>query len=79
MRRKRDPCSKVIQKMYLILEEEKSESLCETLQTHMDECEACAKQYKTLEDLVSLCKRFPREEIPEDQKQRMKQALLKAL
>jgi mycothiol system anti-sigma-R factor len=79
MRRKRDPCSKVIQKMYLILEEEKSESLCESLQVHLDGCEACAEQYKILEDLVSLCQRFPPEEIPEDQKQKMKKKLLEAL
>lgn len=79
MRRKRDPCSKVIQKMYLILEEERSESLCESLRNHLDGCEACAKQYKILEDLVSLCQRFPSEEIPEDQKQRMKEKLLAAL
>ena len=79
MRRKRDPCSEAIQKMYLFLEEERSESLCENLRTHLDGCEACAKQYKILEDLVSLCQRFPPEEIPEDQKQRMKEALLKAL
>jgi len=79
MRRKRDPCIKVIQKMYLFLEEERSESLCESLRTHLNACEACAKQYKILEDLVSLCQRFPTEEIPEDQKQRMKDELLKAL
>ena len=79
MRRKRDPCSKVIQKMYLILEEERSESLCESLRIHLDGCEACTKQYNTLEDLVSLCQRFPPEEIPEDQKQRMKEKLLEAL
>jgi len=76
---KRDPCTKVIQKMYMILEEERSESMCESLRIHLDECEACAKQYKILEDLVSLCQGFPPEEIPEDQKQRMKKKLLAAL
>jgi len=79
MTRKRDSCGRVIQKMYLILEEERSESLCERLRIHLEGCESCAKQYEILEDLVSLCQRFPPEEIPEDQKQIMKEKLLKAL
>lgn len=79
MKEKTDPCRKVIQKMYLILEEERSGSLCESLQLHMDQCEACTSQYKILENLVSLCQEFRAEEIPEDQKRKMKEDLLKLL
>lgn len=79
MKGKKERCERVIQKMYLILEEEKSESLCESLRVHLDGCESCAKQYKALEDLASLCGQFRSEEIPEDQKRRMKQELLKSL
>lgn len=79
MKTKTDPCREVVQKMYLILEGERSESLCESLRAHLDQCEPCARQYKIMEDLVSLCERFPTEEIPEDQKERMKENLLKSL
>jgi hypothetical protein len=79
MKEKKESCRKVIQKMYLILEEESAGSLCETLQAHMAQCESCAEQYKTLGDLASLCQEFRTEEIPEDQKQKMKEDLLKHL
>jgi hypothetical protein len=80
MKTEKDPCRKVIEKMYLVLEEEvRSGSLCDSLQRHMAQCESCASQYKTLEDLVSLCQEFPTEEIPEDQKRKMKEDLLKLL
>ena len=79
MKTKKDPCATVVQKMYLILEGDKSESLCESLRVHLDRCEPCARQYKILEDLASLCERFPAEKIPEDEKERMKENLLKSL
>jgi len=79
MKRRTDTCRKVVQKMYLILEGERSESFCDSLRVHLDGCEGCARQYKVLEDLVSLCGRFRSEEIPKDQKQKMKEELLKSL
>jgi anti-sigma factor (TIGR02949 family) len=79
MKSKTGPCRQVVQKMYLILEGDKSESLCESLRVHLDHCESCTRQYKVLEDLVSLCGRFRSEEIPEDQKRQMKKKLLKSL
>ena len=76
---KKDPCAKIVQKMYLVLEGGGSGSLCESLRTHLDRCEACAEQYRVLEEVVSLCQRFPDEEIPRDQKQKIKEKLLKSL
>ena len=76
---RKDPCAKIIQKMYLVLEGEESGSVCEALEGHLKGCEACAEQYRVLEDLVSLCQKFPDEEVPEDQKQRMKENLRKSL
>ena len=37
------------------------------------------EQYRVLEDLASLCRRFSEEKIPEDQKQKIKEKLRKAL
>ena len=76
---KKDPCTKFIQKMYLMLEGGESGSLCETLRIHLEGCASCAEQYRALEDIVSLCKRFPDEEVPEGQKQKIKENLLKSL
>ena len=79
MRSKKEPCTKIVRKMYLILEKGQSGNICENLRTHLAGCESCAEQYRVLEDLVRLCQRFPDEEVPEDQKQRMKEKLLKSL
>ena len=76
---KKDPCSKIVQKMYLMLEGGESGSLCENLRIHLEGCASCAEQYRVLGDIVSLCKRFPDEEVPEDQKQKIKEKLLKSL
>jgi len=76
---KKDPCTKLVQKMYLMLEGGESESLCEKLRTHLEGCASCAEQYRVLEELVSLCQRFPDEEVPEEQKQKIKEKLLRSL
>ena len=76
---KKDPCTKIVQKMYLMLEGGESGSLCEDLRIHLEGCASCAEQYRVLQDTVSLCKRFPDEEVPEDQKQKIKEKLLKSL
>ena len=76
---KKDPCSKIIQKMYLMLEGGEPGSLCEILRSHLEVCASCAAQYRVLEDLASLCRRFPDEEVPEDQKRKIKERLLKSL
>ena len=76
---KKDPCTKIVQKMYLMLEGGESGSLCATLRIHLEGCTSCAEQYGVLEDIVSLCKRFPDEEVSEDQKQKIKEKLLKSL
>jgi anti-sigma factor (TIGR02949 family) len=75
----KDTCAKIVQKMYLILEDGESESLCEDLRIHLEGCASCAEQYRVLEDIVSLCQRFPDEEVPEDQKRKIKEKLLKSL
>jgi anti-sigma factor (TIGR02949 family) len=75
----KDSCARIVEKMYLVLEGEESASVCEALRRHMRECEACSEQYRVLEDLVSLCRKFPDEEVPEDQKKRMKDKLLASL
>lgn len=76
---KKDSCAKIVQKMYLMLEGGESGSLCENLRTHLEGCASCAEQYRVLEDIVSLCQRFPDEEVPEDQKQKIRDKLLKSL
>ena len=76
---KSDPCAKIVQKMYLALEGGESGSLCEDLRTHLEGCGPCSEQYRVLKDLASLCQRFSDEKIPEDQKQKMKEKLLKSL
>lgn len=73
------PCTKIVEKMYLMLEGEKSGSLCKDLRAHLEGCKACAEQYRVLQDLVRLCQSFPEDEVPEDQKKRMKEELLKAI
>jgi len=75
---KREPCTKIVEKMYLMLEGGQSGSMCEKLRNHLEGCASCTEQYRVLRDLVSLCRRFPEEKIPEDQKQRIKEKLLKS-
>ena len=79
METKKDACTKIVQKMYLMLEGGESGSLCENLRSHLEGCASCAKQYRVLEDLALLCQRFPDEEVPEDQKHKIKEKLLKSL
>lgn len=79
MGRKIDPCAKIIQKMYLMLEAGESGALCESLRSHLEGCASCAGQYRVLQDLVSLCRRFPAEEVSEEEKQKIKEKLLKSL
>ena len=76
---KTDECRRVVKKMYLLLEGEGSEAVCNSLRVHLDQCKPCAERYKILEELASLCQAFAPESIPEDQKKRMKESLLKAL
>jgi anti-sigma factor (TIGR02949 family) len=79
MKARKDSCAKIVQKMYLVLEGEESGSVCEALKSHLAGCEACAEQYRALEDLVSLCQSFPDQEVPEDQKQSIREKLLESL
>jgi|GEM_PF-3195043 len=79
MGKTKGPCTKFIQKMYVMLEGGESGSLCENLRSHLEGCASCAEQYRVLEDLVSLCQRFPDEEVPADQKQKVKKRRLKSL
>lgn len=76
---KKDSCEKFVQKMYLMLEGGESGSLCEALRIHLEGCRSCAEQYRVLEEIASLCQRFPDEEVSEDQKQKIKEKLLKSL
>ncbi len=68
-----------MQNMYLILEGGGTGSLCEELRNHLSRCESCSEQYTVLQDLASLCRRFSVEEIPREEKRRMKESLLKLL
>jgi hypothetical protein len=79
MGKKKDPCAKIVQKMYLVLEGEESGSFCESLRDHLEGCASCAEQYRVLEDLVSLCQRFPDEKVSEEEKQKIKDKLLQSL
>jgi hypothetical protein len=79
MGKKKDPCARIVQKMYLIMEGGEPGSLCEDLRTHLEGCDSCAGQYRILEDLAALCRKFPDEEIPGDEKRRMKERLLELL
>lgn len=65
--------------MYRILEGEKAGPLCEDLEKHMRGCASCSEQFKVLEDLASLCRQFRTIEIPQEEKHRMKENLLKLL
>jgi mycothiol system anti-sigma-R factor len=76
---KKDSCKEIVEKMYLMMEGGESGSMCERLRAHLQGCPSCAEQYKGLKDLVSLCQRFPDEEVPADQKQKIKEKLLKSL
>jgi hypothetical protein len=74
-----ESCAKIVQKMYLMLEGEESGSLCETIRMHIKGCVSCAEQYRVLEDLVSLCQSFPDEKVSEEEKQKIKEKVLKSL
>lgn len=78
MKIRKDPCTKIVQKMYVMLEEGES-SFCDILRAHLDSCEACSEKYRGLKELAGLCRRFPGLEIPEEQRQRMKARLLAGL
>jgi hypothetical protein len=78
MNARKESCSKIVRKMYLMLEEGES-SFCDTLRAHLEACEQCSEKYRGLKDLVGLCQRFPGVEIPEEQRQRMKARLLDLL
>ncbi len=72
-----DPCVAVIKNLHRILEEEPSDRLCEKIRAHLNKCTPCRKQYEALEKLIVLCNRFPEENIPDRQKQLMKEELKK--
>ena len=72
-------CEDVIMNIYKILDGKTSNRICRALEEHLKQCERCAREYKELEELVRLCNRFPKEEIPEEDKVRIKENLLSAL
>lgn len=72
-------CREVIRKLSDLLDGDASSTFCDRLRAHLDRCEACAREYDALEDLIALCKRFPDEEIGIDEKRQMKDRLLAVL
>jgi DNA mismatch repair ATPase MutS len=75
----RDPCKEVIKNLHRILEQDPTDNLCEKIKAHLKQCTSCAKRYEELEALISLCNRFPAEQIPDEKKRLMKDQLKKAL
>lgn len=70
-----DPCSEILKNLHRVLEEDTPESLCATIRAHLDTCASCRRQREALEELILLCKRFPEEEMQDEQKRRMKAEL----
>jgi len=72
-------CAKVLKNIYNLLEEDPSIPICQALKAHVEDCEACARHYKELADVVDLCRAFPEEPVSEEHKERLKHFLRREL
>jgi len=72
-------CAKVLKNIYNLLEEDSSIPICQALKAHLEDCEACARYYTELSDVVELCRALPEEQVSDEHKERLKHFLRKEL
>jgi len=72
-----DPCTEILMNLHRVLENDTPERLCASIREHLQTCASCSERYKALEQLIRLCKRFPEEQMLENQKRQMKEELRK--
>ncbi len=72
-------CAKVLKNIHKLLEEDPSIPICQALKAHMEDCEACARYYKELQNVVDVCRAFPEEPVSEEHKEKLKRFLQKEL
>ena len=76
---KTDPCTEILKNLHRVMEDDAPAGLCKAVQAHLETCASCRKQREALRELVVLCKRFPEETMPEEQKRKMKEELKRLL
>jgi len=72
-------CAKVLKNIHKLLEEDPSIPICQALKAHLEGCEACARYYSELADVVEFCRAFPEEPVSEEHKEKLKRFLQKEL
>lgn len=72
-------CKKHFERISEFLDGELEEPLCEEIQKHLETCPECRRCVESLKRTVDVLKRTPREAIPEDTKERLRESLRKCL
>jgi len=68
-------CKVIFEKISAYLDGELDDETCEEIKHHLKGCPECLKRFGSLKKTVELCKDFPKEEVSEEIRQRLRDAL----
>ena len=74
-----DDCKKYFERISEYLDGELDSHTCEKIGAHLRECPECQNCFDSLKKSVALCKEYPNEKIPEEIRDRLRQALQSSL
>ena len=70
-----EDCKEYFERISEYLDGELDLGTCEKIESHLRDCPECEDCFGSLKKSVKLCKGLPREEIPEDMRERLRAAL----
>jgi len=71
----REECKEYFEKISEYLDGELDSETCEKIECHLRECPECLHCFESLKRTAEICRSLPREKIPEDVEQRLKEKL----
>jgi RNA polymerase sigma-70 factor (ECF subfamily) len=68
-------CKRYFEKVSEYLDGDADSMTCEQIEEHLLDCPECRRCFDSLKKSVEVCRKSPRERVPEEVKQRLREAL----
>lgn len=70
-----EDCKAFFEKLSEYLDGGLDSETCEAIHKHLESCPACQKRFESLKKTVEICKKYPREKVPAEARQRLLAAI----
>lgn len=70
-----EDCMVLMEKISEYLDGELDPDACREIEEHLRECQACRHCFESLKKTTELCKKFPREKVPDPVRRRLRESL----